>query len=192
MATEKISGVALGSIAVGSLFVYAAITGKSVLASVQAMIKGESPSLLQNVKPITGPVQVAGSTNSGNLTNVGVGNQGPPLGTSQFAAQVLAGIGAPDSAANQRSIAGWVQHEGGGGRNNPLNTTLPMPGSTSFNSVNVQNYVSPEQGVSATIATLEGGNYGDILMLLRSGQGLCGQNLQGLSTWSGGGYSNVC
>jgi hypothetical protein len=29
-------------------------------------------------------------------------------------------------------------------------------------------------------------------MLLRSGQGLCGHSLAGLSTWSGGGYSQVC
>jgi hypothetical protein len=48
--------------------------------------------------------------------------------------------------------------EGGTANNsfNPLNTTLPMPGSSKFNSVGVQSYGSLDQGVQATLDTLTG------------------------------------
>jgi hypothetical protein len=194
MATEKISGTALASIGVGSLFVWAALSGKSMLATIQALIKGESPNLLTNSKPIAEAPQsqVFGSSNSSTITNVGGTNNGPPLTDSNFIAAVLAGIGAPNTPANQQSMSAWIRHEGGGGKNNPLNTTEPEPGATDFNSVGVKNYVSGSQGVEATIATLMGGGYSDVVGALRSGNGLCGQAWFGLSRWSGGGYSQVC
>ncbi len=49
---------------------------------------------------------------------------------------------------------------------NPLADTLAMPGSTTFNSVGVQNYASLDQGLQATRYTLVNGpwlGYGAIL-----------------------------
>lgn len=55
------------------------------------------------------------------------------------------------------ALVAWMQAEGNGGANNPLNTTEKMPLSTTFNSVGVQNYSSFSEGVMATAKTL---NYG--------------------------------
>ncbi|MGH2724370.1 MAG: hypothetical protein ACRDI0_08930 [Actinomycetota bacterium] len=50
-------------------------------------------------------------------------------------------------AAQENTAAGW----------NPLATTFGMTGSTRFNWAGVQNYVSLEQGLQATVLTLERG-----------------------------------
>jgi hypothetical protein len=62
-----------------------------------------------------------------------------------------------------------MQSEGGSAKNNPLNTTQHMPGSTRFNSADVQNYVSAEQGIEATIKTLgyKGHGYEKIVAALK-------------------------
>jgi hypothetical protein len=80
-----------------------------------------------------------------------------------------------------------------------LNTTYGSPQSritgvpgTVFNSVGVMNYPTIAWGVLASARTLVGGGYSDIVAALRSGNGLCGRSFAGLSTWSGGTYSQVC
>lgn len=85
--------------------------------------------------------------------------------------RILAGIKAPVTPQNVRFVNAWAQAEGGSAANNPFNTTQPMPGASSYNSVGVRNYTSPEQGIQATIQTLKGpiGNYAPILAALRQG-----------------------
>lgn len=61
------------------------------------------------------------------------------------------------SVHRKRALLAWMYAEGAGGRYNPLNTTLPKPGSYAINSAGVQSYVSFQQGVEATAETL---NYG--------------------------------
>ena len=87
----------------------------------------------------------------------------------------------------------WQAREGGGGANNPLNSTQTVAGSTALsgNPDGVQNYPNVAEGISATVITLRNGLYNDILMYLRSGRGFTGVTLAGLSKWSGGGYSSV-
>lgn len=76
----------------------------------------------------------------------------------QFAVHLLRRIGNPRmSEARLLALLSWMQAEGDAGRYNPLNATWEMPGSTTFNFANVQNYVSFDQGVEATALTL---NYG--------------------------------
>lgn len=68
----KISGIALGSVAVGSIFVYAGITGRSVLQSIQAVIQGKSPQTTPaNAVPISGGTTVTSSVTStgGTVSN---------------------------------------------------------------------------------------------------------------------------
>lgn len=184
------SGVALGAVAVGSALVYAGVTGRDILASVQAVIQGKSPAVAPaGAVPIGGtPAAATGAQTPAQVSS----DVAAPVSDPQFSTAVLAGVGAPATAANVRSIESWIGREGGGGANNPLNSTFPLGGSTSFNGVGVQNYPTYADGVDATISTLENGNYSDILLLLRGGGGLCGHTLAGLSTWSGGGYDQVC
>lgn len=73
----------------------------------------------------------------------------------EYNAQVTENLGAEVTLHTRRALAAEAQSEGGGAKNNLYNTTLRLPGSTSYNSVGVQNYVSPEQGVVATVKTLK-------------------------------------
>jgi hypothetical protein len=68
-----------------------------------------------------------------------------------------------------RLLAAWATAEGGTAQWNPLNTTLPLPGSTSYNSAGVQNYPRATWGVCATGLTLTDGYYPGILGDLQNG-----------------------
>jgi cell wall-associated NlpC family hydrolase len=50
-----ISGVALGAVSVGSVFLYAGLKGVSVPEAVQAIVQGKSPATLTNRYPVTTP-----------------------------------------------------------------------------------------------------------------------------------------
>jgi cell wall-associated NlpC family hydrolase len=93
-------------------------------------------------------------------------------GVAGWQQQILKGVGAPTTPENLRFLDAWQRAEGGSAANNPFNTTEPMPGASSYNSVGVRNYQTPQQGLAATIQTLKGpiGNYGPILDALRQGK----------------------
>lgn len=82
---------------------------------------------------------------------------------------VLQGVGAPTTPQNIKYVNAWAQAEGGGATNNPFNTTQPVSGATSYNSVGVRNYSTPQQGIQATIQTLKNGHYSNILSALTKG-----------------------
>lgn len=88
----------------------------------------------------------------------------------QFANKVTTGLGAKVTLHTRRAWQAQMQAEGGSAKNNPFNTTQPMPGATNFNSVGVKNYVSAQQGIEATIKTLKGKGHGyeKILKALRA------------------------
>jgi len=70
-------------------------------------------------------------------------------------------------------LVAWELAEGGWFSNlaayNPLNTTEPMAGSTTVNSVGVRAYASLGDGLTATARTLRNGRYDAILTSLRTG-----------------------
>lgn len=109
---------------------------------------------------------------------------------------MLADMGAPATAANLASLEAWLPHEQPWpslATWNPLDSTQPMPGSTVYNSVGVQNYPTASEGAEADARTLENGYYPSILAALRNGSGVCGSSFAGeFATWSGGGYQEVC
>lgn len=177
---SKLDGPGIAAVAAGSLITFAGFKGFSILQAIQNVIQGKNPNEGQATTGLTSQSGSSGG-GSGGVTIVG----------GSWSKSLLASGGFPQTPANIGSINAWQQREGGGGQNNPLNTTQKMPGSTSFNSVGVQNYPSMQEGVRATLITLHNGRYNDILMRLRSGNGFLGVPLAGLSTWSGGGYSSV-
>lgn len=213
-ASSGISGVAVAAVFAGGLLAWSGIKGWKVSFVTQDILSGKNP---QNdprigksalvVTPggifggllgtLTGNL-LGSSGGSGNISLLSQSGSSGRFG-SAFAKSVLATIHAPITAANVASIEAWARREGGGGANNPLNTTLgSKPGQpffgqgSAFNSVGVMNYPSMSVGIMATAQTILGGGYGDVLAALRSGNGLCGRSFAGLSTWSGGGYSSVC
>lgn len=102
------------------------------------------------------------------LTNT-FGGERLPFGT--WAELFLTRLKAPACRENQVAVVAWQAAEFTSARWNPLATTLPMPGSWSFNSVGVQNFVSLSQGLEASKLTLMRGysrfGYGPIVQALR-------------------------
>ncbi len=94
-----------------------------------------------------------------------------PTAWEQWASGVLAGVGAPVDIATVDVLWGWSNAESGAAVmrwNNPLNTTEPWPGAQNMNSVGVKRYASVNDGILATVATLDNGYYPTILANLRS------------------------
>lgn len=89
-----------------------------------------------------------------------------------WGARFLRHIGAPTCRENLIVMVAWQANEFTEARWNPLATTHRMHGSTSFNSVGVQNFRTLTQGLRATEETLTGGaeayGYAAILQGLRS------------------------
>lgn len=82
---------------------------------------------------------------------------------------LLALLGAPGSLANVLALIAQIQAEGGNAAFNPLNTTLPMPGATDYNTVHVKNYTSYQQGLDATAHTLKQTNMQPLFNALTAG-----------------------
>jgi hypothetical protein len=151
--------------------------------------------------PVIGPVAPGSPVAKADPSRVATTSAAKPAATttkatsataaSSFVTAVLRGIGAPVTAGNIAFLNAWINREGGGGANNPLNTTLNMPGATSFNSVNVRNYPNMATGVTATIKTLQNGRYADVVGALKAGTASTTAHYAGLGTWSGNGYSNL-
>jgi peptidoglycan hydrolase CwlO-like protein len=74
-----------------------------------------------------------------------------------WARRFLEHISAPTCRHNVVVVVAWQANEFTQARWNPLATTHRMVGSTSFNGVGVQNYVSLTQGLRASAETLTGG-----------------------------------
>jgi len=121
----------------------------------------------------------------------------------QFAVALLQQGRFPVTKSNVSFIEGWAQREGGNWSNtaayNPLNTEQPLNGSVNYKTRapgrGVQSYSSWNDGVTATLQTLNNGDYQPIVSALSSGDAMTANN-QGqlgnaLSTWSAGGYTMV-
>jgi peptidoglycan hydrolase CwlO-like protein len=74
-----------------------------------------------------------------------------------WASRFLEHLGVPTCRQNVVVVMAWQANEFTQARWNPLATTHRMIGSTSFNDVGVQNYVSLTQGLRASAETLTGG-----------------------------------
>ena len=88
-----------------------------------------------------------------------------------FYKKLLQELGAPTSDENLKFLYAWRQSEGKAGKYNPFNTTQSMPDSTNFNSVGVKNYSSMDDGLNATIKTLNNGRYNCIVNGLKNSIG---------------------
>jgi hypothetical protein len=172
-------------ISVGVVFAVVATSGTAARVSAATRVAGHP--VLDSARPGRRPVQPAGA------------------GESAFFTAVLGDLGDPATRANLSSLAGWASREGpwgSVGRNNPLDTTLPAPGATWFNTItlgggqviHVMNYPTPAVGAAATAATISGGSYPRIAADLASGAGLCGDPAAATDflTWSGSYTSPAC
>jgi len=74
-----VNGVALGAVAVGSVFTYAGVKGYSIPEAVQAIVQGKSPAGLTKRYPVDSPVDLpAGGTSAvggGSATGQAIANK---------------------------------------------------------------------------------------------------------------------
>jgi len=102
--------------------------------------------------------------------NAGTGITANPTDPSQYAADVLLEAGLPDTASNEKLLDTQMTEEGmPGSEDNPLATSLAMPGSKSVNSDGVQEYPNLAEGAQAEAATLGGGDETSLYDALKSG-----------------------
>jgi len=118
-------------------------------------------------------------------------------GDSFYEAAVLIlfelGVDAPSAAQVNMLVAWeWVEkpHPNGALQwNNPLNTSLRLPGSQTVNSEGVQSYPTLLEGMAACAATIANGDYPTILQALKTGNTslFCSpQALREFSVWAHG------
>lgn len=104
---------------------------------------------------------------------------------------LLRNLGAKPTKQNMRFLSTWQRWEGGHTNNdaryNWLNTTSDSPGALGeINSVGVKRFDSFQNGIAATVKTLNNGYYDDILKGLRSGDPYSSDLSRGLQTWVSG------
>jgi hypothetical protein len=185
-----VRGLPVAYAAVGGIILWSGVKGDTIAGTVRSLLSGQAPTSGSETigTPSVGITEPSSSTSTTSGT-------GESESESAWVTAFLSALGAPASAANTASMTDWISHEGtfgSGATNNPLNTTEPGYGSTSeFNSDGVRNYPTEQDGISATIATLNNGDYPDILSLLKSGAGLKSGASAGLSKWSNGAYTSV-
>jgi hypothetical protein len=186
-----VKGLPVAYATIGGIILWSGVKGDTIEATVRSLLSGSAP---QAGTQTIGTPSVGITTPSSSTSTTATGT-GESEAESAWITSFLSALGAPASAADVASVTDWITHEGTygtGATNNPLNTAEPGYGSTSvFNSIGVRNYPTEADGISATVATLEKGDYPDILSLLRSGAGLKSGASAGLSKWSNGGYTSV-
>lgn len=87
-----VSGVGLGILAGGGLFLYGAIRGKSPLQALQSVVQGQSPSAVPQTAPISGEINGVPSSTTGSPDGDPSGLGGPTSGAKVRA--ILHGVAA--------------------------------------------------------------------------------------------------
>lgn len=142
----------------------------------------------ENIKYIIAALVLNGFKDS-DLSKIKKDKEYNVAGTTDenFYKKLLEYLGAPVSDENMKFILAWRQAEGKGGRYNPFNTTQKLNNSTKMNSVGVQHYNSAEDGMRATLKTLNNGRYNCIVNGLRNDIGASEiAKCQSLKTWGTG------
>lgn len=164
-----------------------------------AMASGALPHLVTDLQAGMAASSSGGTSAAVTASKVTGGSE------AAFFRAALADLGAPATPANLASLEAWTTHEWPAwppkATNNPLDTTLPAPGATAFNTftaangatLHVWSYPDATTGAAETARTIAGGNFPRIESALRDGRGVCGGGFAGeFSAWSGGGYRSVC
>ncbi|MGZ4148996.1 MAG: coiled-coil domain-containing protein [Actinomycetota bacterium] len=103
--------------------------------------------------------RLAKKVREAELGGVGTAFQGPyHVSYGEWAVRFLRQMKVPTCRSNQVVAVAWQVQEFTQAAWNPLATTHPMPGSTTYNGAGVQNYVSLDQGLQATEDTIRGGS----------------------------------
>ena len=84
----------------------------------------------------------------------------------RFAREVLRRLGVPETHDNLVAMVAWMAAENTAATWNPLATTMSWPGAQPFNAAGVKSYVTLDDGLAATVATLRLRHYRRIVEAL--------------------------
>lgn len=164
-----VDGIALGSVSAGALFLYAAVTGKTVLGTVQALVKGKAPSTAPSGAPasLTGSYGATGSA-SGSAPAAGydIATNIPPAKGSYSRSQLeklWTDNGGPSDTAAFAAAVAMAESSG-----NPKATSSNPDGGT-----NVGLFQLDTKGVGAgyPVADLEDPNLNTQVTIMATGGG---------------------
>ena len=122
----------------------------------------------------------------------------PSLSDDDFYKKILIGIGAPITKENMKFMYAWRQSESAKATFNPFNTTRKKENTTFYNClkrkngnciIGVRNYSNQQEGIDATISTLNQNYYTCITDGLKNNIGakkIATQCKQALKTWGTG------
>lgn len=142
-------------------------------ANQNAMLQAAALARLQSQQP-QNPSATGSSNTLSQQYNYNVPNVGDSITPEQFAMNLLKGLGVARTPSDISAMERWEAQEGGNWHNdasyNPLNTTQSMPGYHEVGTQgNIGAYRNWDQGLEATLKTLENGRYGGIINALRQG-----------------------
>ena len=120
---------------------------------------------------LTGQLWATASTAAGNTGGTATAGG---TSTQAFFTQVLQAMHLPVSTGNLNAFYAVAQLEGQNDRYNPLNSVIREPGSTDFNSVGVQRYISFDSGVAGTVSLLDGGHWDGVRSAMAANSGIRG------------------
>lgn len=187
---KGVSGIAVAVIAIGGIFAWSGLRGKSIANTARLIIAGKDPTSSSQTNAVTGATITTDA--SGNQEpNLAGGTTNATTGTYQaFFTDVLNGIGAPASEGNLLALASIVNFEGKNSYFNPFNienrgSNDPTKGVGNFNDVGVQIYGSYQQGVSATTYLLKEPHWSGVRLALMTGSfSLVTQAITTAYTWA--------
>lgn len=92
---------------------------------------------------------------------------------------------AAPSEDTQKLVAAWTRAENTQAKNNPLATTFNTDNATQFNSAGVKNYPTREEGINASVRTLQGNfpGYGALEQALKNNDPARALASGGFDTW---------
>jgi hypothetical protein len=182
--------------------------GLSGFAKLARMMRGEKePTSVGTILDPTDEEDKVDKKNDKNSSNVTVDLKDykitePSSEDKGFYTKVLSNIGAPISKENLLFFYAWRQAEGAKSTYNPFNTTQPTEGSTLWNCLSkksgkcvggVRNYKTKQDGIDATVKTINNGNYKCIVDGLKGNKGAAKiAECPDLKKWgTGGGVTRV-
>lgn len=153
-------------------YVNAIAQQQNIAAAAQQRLEAQQQAQLAAQTSALPSYSAAGSV--GASSPYTVPNVGGGLSPEGFAREILEGEGIKATPGSLSALERWEAQEGGNWHNsasyNPLNTTQSEPGYHETGSQgNIGAYNSWDQGLKATLETLNNGRYGAILQALRQG-----------------------
>lgn len=134
-----------------------------------------------------------GTPSGDSMARLPAARMSGPYAPRAWAIAFLHADGMRTGGCDRVLVVAWENAEGTYGKfRNPLDSTLPMPGSYSVNGDGVQHYKSLRQGLEATVLTIRNGLYQPVQSALAAGNGPAAALAVSSSRWGTAPFEVSC